>query len=79
MHKDLSEESLRSKIKSGKIAIAGNAELKIFGTLKCGSGQRMSRENRVFFSSESEAKLAGFRPCGHCMRLSYLKWKNGFV
>ncbi|MCE7072741.1 hypothetical protein LZG74_20680 [Dyadobacter sp. CY327] len=32
-------------------------------------------KNRVFFNSEKEAMSQGFRPCGHCMREAYLKWK----
>ncbi|MCF2497797.1 hypothetical protein L0661_05745 [Dyadobacter sp. CY357] len=32
-------------------------------------------KNRVFFNSENEAMLRGFRPCGHCMREAYSKWK----
>jgi methylphosphotriester-DNA--protein-cysteine methyltransferase len=35
----------------------------------------MKRANRVFFSNEAEAFALGFRPCGHCMRASYLSWK----
>ncbi|MCF2493313.1 hypothetical protein NFI80_06605 [Dyadobacter chenhuakuii] len=31
--------------------------------------------NRVFFNSEKEAMSQGFRPCGHCMREAYLRWK----
>ncbi|MCH5684590.1 hypothetical protein LWM68_10115 [Niabella sp. W65] len=34
----------------------------------------MKRTNRVFFYSEEEALLNGYRPCGHCMKAAY---KNG--
>ncbi len=41
--------------------------------------KRMKSENRVFFLSENEARENGFRPCGHCMKLEYQKWKNGLI
>ena len=34
----------------------------------------MAAANRVFFSTESEAILEGYRPRGHCMREAYAKW-----
>jgi methylphosphotriester-DNA--protein-cysteine methyltransferase len=36
---------------------------------------RMKRINRVFFMDQAEAVAAGYRPCGHCMRASYLNWR----
>ncbi|SHG01649.1 Ada metal-binding domain-containing protein [Flavobacterium johnsoniae] len=78
-HNKISDSDLRSKIKKGEICFGGNQKLKIYGTLKCASGKRMKRENRVFFSSEENAKQNGFRPCGHCMKTDYLKWKNGLI
>lgn len=63
-------------IREGKIAWGGNAHLKIYGMLDCKSGKRMKRQNRVFFQDEAEAKSAGFRPCGHCMRAAYRQWKR---
>lgn len=36
----------------------------------------MKIENRVFFQSAEEAINLGYRPCGNCLRLEYLKWKN---
>jgi methylphosphotriester-DNA--protein-cysteine methyltransferase len=36
----------------------------------------MKKENRIFFISEEEAIRQGFRPCGHCMRQEYKKWKD---
>ena len=29
---------------------------------------------RVFFTSDHEALLQGFRPCGHCMPLAFRQW-----
>jgi methylphosphotriester-DNA--protein-cysteine methyltransferase len=69
-HLDLPNNELRRKIKQREIVFGGNMRLKIYGTLHCKSGKRMKRENRVFFSSENEARTQGFRPCGHCMRKS---------
>lgn len=39
----------------------------------------MKRGNRIFFNSENEAIVMGYRPCGHCMQGLYKKWKDGFV
>jgi len=58
-----------------QITFAGSAKLKIYGTLNCSSGKRMKVENRVFFGSEKEAIELGCRPCGHCMRDAFKKWK----
>ncbi|MBF2709615.1 Ada metal-binding domain-containing protein [Flavobacterium soyangense] len=73
-HSEINERDLRSKIKDKVITFGGNVKLKIYGTLKCKSGKRMKRENRVFFASENEAIKNGFRPCGHCMKIEYKKW-----
>ena len=78
-HSKINKKALVNLIRADKIRYGGNARLKIYGTLECNSGKRMSRKNRVFFASVDEARKAGFRPCGNCMRLEYLKWKNGFV
>lgn len=78
-HNEISDTDLRSKIKQQKIRFGGNRKLKIYGTLSCASGKRMKRENRVFFSSEQEAQQNNYRPCGHCMKTEYKKWKNGFI
>ncbi len=67
---------LRQLINEGKIILGGNMSLKIYGTLQCKSGKKMKRENRIFFSSEEEAITEGYRPCAHCMREKYLKWKT---
>ncbi len=63
--------------KGGKIQVAGNLRLKIYGKLTtCRSGKRMNVSNRVFFQSEQEAIEAGFRPCAHCMNRQYKIWKK---
>jgi methylphosphotriester-DNA--protein-cysteine methyltransferase len=67
---------LKKLIDAGAIRLAGNRNLKIYGQLSCGSGKRMKRSNRVFFTDEREALAHGYRPCGHCMREEYLKWKR---
>ena len=78
-HQKITDSELLRKIKKGEICFGGNQKLKIYGTLQCASGKRMKRKNRVFFSSENEARNNGFRPCGHCMKSEYLKWKNGLI
>ena len=70
---------LKFLIDKGAIALAGNKQLKIYGTLTCRSGKRMKLENRVFFSTEKEAINLQFRPCGHCMKTAYKKWKDGLI
>jgi len=67
---------LKELIDEGKICFAGNKKLRIYGTLACSSGKRMKPENRVFFSTENEAVENQYRPCGHCMRAAYLRWKG---
>lgn len=78
-HSDISDKDLHGKIKRREIRFAGNRDLKIYGRLSCGSGKRMKRENRVFFTSEQEAQQNSYRPCGHCMKTEYKKWGNGLV
>ncbi len=62
-----------------QIRFAGNSKLKIYGTLNCASGKRMKMANRVFFTSAKEAVDLGYRPCGHCLKIVYKKWKNGSI
>ncbi|MBO9612681.1 MAG: metal-binding protein [Dyadobacter sp.] len=82
-HKEIGPESfatsrkLKQMIDSREIMFGGNRKLKIYGLLSCGSGKRMKRSNRVFFADERDALTHGYRPCGHCMREAYLKWKSG--
>lgn len=78
-HTDISTEELRRQIKQKEICFGGNCKLKIYGTLQCSSGKRMNNENRIFFATEGEAISQGFRPCGHCMKPKYQKWKNEFI
>lgn len=67
-HRSLTSRELQSLLKSGRVTLAGNRKLKIYGLLTCGTGKRMKRENRVFFSNGEEARQAGYRPCGNCMK-----------
>ena len=78
-HSSITPTQLRSLIRSGKLAFAGNQRLKIYGTLSCSSGKRMKRENRVFFENETEANQGGYRPCGHCMKEQYRLWRAAMI
>jgi hypothetical protein len=75
-HNDISRQELHKQIRQKKIQLGGNTRLNLYGTLNCKSGKRMKMENRIFFSSAEEAISNGYRPCGHCMKQAYLKWKN---
>ncbi len=75
-HIEISGYELRGKIRREKIRLAGNKKLRIFGLLNCGSGKRMKASNRAFFATTEEAIKHRYRPCGHCMRDEYLRWKN---
>ena len=75
-HKEIDEARLREKLRSKKISLGGNRNLKIYGRLNCASGKRMKRKNRVFFADKNEAQQHGYRPCGHCMKVKYLSWKH---
>jgi hypothetical protein len=66
---------LKTLLDNKEITLAGNLKLKIYGKLNCASGKKMKVENRVFFASEAEAVVCGYRPCGHCMRQAYREWK----
>ncbi len=76
-HQKINNSRLFNLLKNGSLTFAGNKKLKIYGTLRCKSGKRMKQENRVFFNSEQEAILNGYRPCGHCMKEKYEAWKFG--
>jgi methylphosphotriester-DNA--protein-cysteine methyltransferase len=67
-HESLSTTALKKLLRTKRILFAGNKNLKVYGTLRCGSGKRMKKINRVFFESEKEAFDLGYRPCGNCMR-----------
>jgi methylphosphotriester-DNA--protein-cysteine methyltransferase len=75
-HVSKNPQLLIRKIKSREVVFAGNKKLEIYGALSCFSGNRMKKENRVFFSSEQEAVNNGYRPCGHCMIGKYKIWKK---
>ncbi len=70
---------LKQLLDKNEIAFAGNLKLKIYGTLDCPSGKRMKAQNRVFFSSAAEAVESDYRPCGHCMRIDYKRWKASLM
>ena len=78
-HSDITPIELHKKIRQKTISFAGNKKLKIYGKLNCSSGKRMKKQNRVFFTSETEAIKFGYRPCGHCMKSEYKKWKDGLI
>jgi len=78
-HRELESSELHQKLKQHEILFAGNAQLKIYGRLTCGSGKRMLKRNRVFFVDEQEAIAQGYRPCGHCMKQAYKKWKDATI
>ena len=78
-HVEIDDKQIRNLIKKRLILFAGNSKLKIYGKLNCSAGKRMKKENRVFFVSETEAVKQDFRPCGHCMKNEYKKWKNDFI
>ncbi len=73
-HVDISTEELKKYFRDKAICLGGNARLKIYGLLKCSSGKRMKKENRVFFRSVEEALQHGYRPCGHCLKTAYKQW-----
>jgi len=75
-HASLADDQLFRLLRSGHVAFAGNRRLRIYGRLDCASGLRMNRANRVFFESEAEAIRSDYRPCGHCLRESYQRWKG---
>lgn len=78
-HSELTDKELHHKIRKKEITFGGNRKLKIYGLLSCKSGKRMKKENRVFFATEQDAQQYNYRPCGHCLKASYKKWKNGFI
>lgn len=78
-HEMITDQELYGLLRQEKILFGGNLNLKIYGSLRCRSGKRMKRKNRVFFKDELEALALGYRPCGHCMKQAYIDWKNGSV
>lgn len=60
--------------------LGGNSKAKIYGRLDCPAANRALgtgyASHRVFFANEADAIASGYRPCGACMRETYLKWKG---
>lgn len=61
--------------------IGGHKGLKIYGRLDCPSALNWIKKgkyvaHRVFFLNEETAILAGYRPCGVCLKEKYKIWKN---
>ena len=75
-HEAIDDDDLRRLIVAGHIRYGGNRRLRIYGRLDCPSGKRMKRTSHVFFGDAAEAQEAGFRPCGHCLRDDYARWKG---
>jgi methylphosphotriester-DNA--protein-cysteine methyltransferase len=58
----------------------GHRKRRIYGRLDCKSAlAHIARgryvQHRVFFASEADARAAGFRPCGTCMKAAFEEWK----
>lgn len=75
-HHQLTSAELKKLLRTKHITLAGNVKLRIYGLLTCSSGKRIKKENRVFFSTEASAIELAYRPCGHCLKESYIVWKN---
>ena len=59
--------------------LGGYRPRKIYGRLDCPSALRAIAtgqyvQHRVFFADEDVAIVAGYRPCGHCLRSTYREW-----
>jgi hypothetical protein len=59
--------------------LGGHRRSRIYGRLDCPSALRWIGkghyvQHRVFFADEEVAIAAGYRPCGHCLRLRYRQW-----
>ncbi len=67
-HITIASGDLLRKIRLREICFGGNARDKIYGRLSCSSGKRLKKANKVFFATETEARLNGFRPCANCLR-----------
>lgn len=78
-HQDIGSRQLYQLIHQGRIKLAGNQKLKIYGCLDCSSGKRMLKKHRIFFATEQSAKEQGYRPCGHCMKDAYKKWRHDII
>lgn len=61
--------------------VGGHRKNKIYGRMDCPSALRALAKgqyvkNRVFFLDEETAIIAGYRPCGSCMKEKYSIWKR---
>ncbi len=72
---EINKKELHIKIRQQEICFGGNKKLKIYVKLECTSGKKMKQSKRVFFAAAKEAVKEGYRPCGHCMKMEYKKWK----
>jgi len=70
------KKNIARLIRNGSITLGGYKKARIYGLLTCSSGKRMNVDNRVFFKDEAEALKNDYRPCGHCMKKEYAKWKK---
>jgi methylphosphotriester-DNA--protein-cysteine methyltransferase len=60
--------------------LGGHRRTKVYGRLDCPTALRwIARgkyvQHRVFFADEEVAVAAGYRPCGHCLRVEYRRWR----
>ena len=67
---------------AAKGTLGGHRRSKIYGRLDCpGALRALARgttyqKSRVFFSDETAAVAAGYRPCAVCLRDAYKKWRK---
>ena len=59
----------------------GHKGLKIYGRVDCANARRWIAKGhyvskRVFFANETKAILAGYRPCGCCLKEEYKEWRG---
>ena len=59
-------------LSSARGTLGGHRRNKVYGRLDCKTAARYLarasyQKNRVFFADEASARLAGFRPCSHCL------------
>ena len=61
--------------------LGGHRRNRIYGRLDCPAALRAIARggyvtNRVFFSTEEDARAAGYRPCAVCLSGAYTTWKE---
>jgi len=59
-------------LSSARGTLGGHRRNRVYGRLDCKTAARYLargsyQKNRVFFADEASARLAGFRPCSHCL------------